>query len=73
MASGLSEYSLTLKPEEKKEILVLLTLDPVRQGDISFSSLTSFHYSSVRQQFRTEWDKKLSQGARLPFSPKKAY
>src|SRR4029077_3178890 len=43
MASGLAEYSLTLKPEEKKELLVLLTLDPVRQGGVSFSSLASFH------------------------------
>jgi hypothetical protein len=71
MASGLAEYSLTLKSEEKKELLVLLTLDPVRQGGVSFSSLTSFHYSSVRQQFRTEWDKKLSQGANLHFPQKK--
>jgi hypothetical protein len=67
MATGLAEYPLTLRPEEKKDVLLLLTLDPVQQGGISFSSLASFDYSSVRHQFRTEWEKKLSQGARLQF------
>ena len=67
MATGLAEYPLTLKPEEKKDVELLLTLDPVRQGNISFSSLASFDYPSVRQQFRTEWENRLSQGASLQF------
>src|SRR5262245_15412304 len=60
MATGLSEYPLTLKPGEKKEVFLLLTLDPLRQGGLSFSSLVSFDYSSIRQQFRNEWEKRLS-------------
>jgi len=67
MATGLSEYPLSLRPEEKRDLLLLLTLDPVRQGKLSFSSLASFDYPSIRNQFRTGWEKRLSEGASLHF------
>jgi hypothetical protein len=70
MATGLAEYPLNLESggkEAKKDILLLLTMDPDRQGSMSFSSLASFDYSAARQQFRSMWEKKLSQGTDLHF------
>jgi hypothetical protein len=70
MATGLVQYTLNLKSEgkgAKKDLLLLLTLDPAQQGGISFSSLASFDYPAVRHEFRAQWEKKLSESTQIQF------
>src|SRR5262249_32427031 len=65
MATGLAEYALPRKEGAKRDILVLLTLDPLRQGTLSFPAFATFDYPSTRHQFRDEWQKKTAEGAHL--------
>lgn len=70
MATGLAEYTLDLSPQQTVNFTALLTLGA--NDDLAPDSLvSSFNYPAVKQQFRKEWQTRLSQGATLRFPGKK--